>query len=119
MDGLLGTLSLDGGRRHRLRQGPVGEFDAELDDSDTGRRPGHVAMGAGMTAMAFPSAPLAALRATAVIFAVLAIAFFARAVHRRSSAGHRSQTRRPVPDSSRWRTCSPFPCIRRRGCWPR
>lgn len=64
---------------------------ARLCDADRLEDAGHVAMGAGMTAMVFPGAPSTALRVMAVVFAVLAVAFFARAVHRRDSTGHRDQ----------------------------
>src|SRR5207245_70608 len=46
---------------------------ARLCDADRLEDAGHVAMGAGMTAMVFPGAPSTALRVMAVVFAVLAV----------------------------------------------
>lgn len=49
----------------------------------------HMTMGAGMTLMVFPGVLVGILRASTVVFAVLAAAFFIRALGNR--AGHRGQ----------------------------
>jgi hypothetical protein len=52
---------------------------------------GHVAMGLGMAIMLFPGVPVAVLRASALVFTVLAAVFLALALQRRASPGQRSE----------------------------
>ena len=48
-------------------------------------------MGAGMTLMVFPGVSVGTLRSTAVCFAVLAVAYLARATRHRSPTQHHCQ----------------------------
>lgn len=65
-------------------------FLAQLPVADRVEDAAHMAMGAGMTLMVFPGVPVGVLRASAVVFAVLAAAFLMRALRNRS--GHRGQS---------------------------
>jgi hypothetical protein len=64
----------------------------QLPDADRCEDAGHLAMGAGMTVMVFPGAGGGLLHTLGVVFAVLAILFFARALYHRASPGHRIQS---------------------------
>ncbi|WP_344655908.1 DUF5134 domain-containing protein [Catenulispora subtropica] len=50
----------------------------------------HMAMGTGMTVMVFPGVPMGVMRASAVVFALLAAVFFTHAGYGRG--GHRCQS---------------------------
>ena len=60
-----------------------------LPDADHLEDAGHMAMGAGMTVMAFPGVPVNLLRVLAAGFAIPAVVFLGRALCRRGSAQHR------------------------------
>lgn len=64
----------------------------QLPDADRLEDAGHLAMGAGMTVMVFPGVDGTVLHSSAVLFAVLALAFFTRAWCHRGPVGNRKQS---------------------------
>lgn len=62
-----------------------------LPDTDRPADAGHAVMGAGMTLMVFPGVSSGTLHAAAAGYALLATAYLARAVLRRSPPQHRGQ----------------------------
>jgi hypothetical protein len=62
-----------------------------LPDADRPVDVGHVIMGTGMTLMVFPGVSVAALHVAAAVYVVLAVAYLARAVRRRSPTPHHYQ----------------------------